>query len=92
MQKARITVGSRANVIGWRPLLCEAPFGKKGKDQRTPQTRNPNSQHSMSTSINSFHGILLCRGRVRFIKLVGGSYTSNYDNHVFMWGGFVFGR
>ena len=46
MQKARATVGSWANVIGWRPLLCETPFGKKEKDQRclriAPQTRNPN--------------------------------------------------
>ena len=75
MQKARATVGSWANVIGWRPLLCETRFGKKEKDQRglciAPKTRNPNFQHSMcvnmSTSINSFHGNLLYPGRVSFI-------------------------
>ena len=75
MQKARATVGSRANVIGWRPLLCETSFGKKEKDQRclwiASDTRDPNSQHcmsmNMSMNMNKFHGSVLYRGRVSFI-------------------------
>ena len=59
MQKARATVGSRENVIGWKPLLYETSFGEKEKDQRypwiAPQTRNRKSQHSISMSINLFH-------------------------------------